>query len=177
MSRADDLSWKVRLSSFVLQFRRLNSQQKFIDVVWRHAQSREKADHFDDYDPAPESLMLRAEAGQLGESEAATMSSKFWFGTNWEACVLNSLILDKCVEEIKQRRADDANGWHVQDVTDDYLKALFHGHMVQAQQAWKRNQIRVGEGEEDKDDRVTKWAERRRMRTVGTSRKMNVSEA
>ncbi|KAJ7030678.1 hypothetical protein C8F04DRAFT_1186531 [Mycena alexandri] len=176
MSRADDLSWKVRLSSFVLQFRRLNSQQKFIDVVWRHAQSREKADHFDDYDPAPESLMLRAEAGQLGESEAATMSSKFWFGTNWEACVLNSLILDKCVEEIKQRRADDANGWHVQDVTDDYLKALFHGHMVQAQQAWKRNQIRVGEGEEDKDDRVTKWAERRRMRTVGTSRKMNKFE-
>ncbi|KAJ7732560.1 hypothetical protein B0H16DRAFT_1468543 [Mycena metata] len=176
MSRADDLSWKVRLSSFGLQFRGLNSQQKFVDVVWRHAQSREKADHFHDYDPAPESLMLRAEAGQLEESDAATMSSKFWFEANWEACVLNSLILDKCVEEIKQRRAEDTNGWHVQDVTDEYIKALFHGHMVQAQLAWKRNQIRAGEGEEEKNDRVAKWTDQRRMRTVATSRKMHKFE-
>ncbi|KAJ7629935.1 hypothetical protein B0H17DRAFT_1150357 [Mycena rosella] len=41
MSADDDHKWK-----------------RFINFVWYHAQGREKADHFDDYDPASEATML-----------------------------------------------------------------------------------------------------------------------
>ncbi|KAJ7769305.1 hypothetical protein B0H16DRAFT_1452511 [Mycena metata] len=123
MSRADDLSWKVRLSSFVLQFRGLNSQQKFVDVVWHHAQSREKADHFHNYDPAPESLMLH---GKLGSSK--------------------SRIPLQC-------------------------RPNFGSKLIGRLLAWKRNQIRAGEGEEEKNDHVAKWTDKHRVRTVATSRK------
>ncbi|KAJ7769615.1 hypothetical protein DFH07DRAFT_768887 [Mycena maculata] len=134
ISDADDKSWK-----------------KYALVIWRHAQGKNRAIDFEDYQGATESVMLRAQAGH---GESPTMSSKLWFGRGWETCVWNSLIIDKCVEELRQKREADTAHYNVPDVTAQYLKSLFMGHLKQTYGEWSRVQQRVGERPEDASERA-----------------------
>lgn len=101
--------------------------------------------------------------------------SALYFGTGYATSVWNNSILEILVQELKTRRAEDKDRLFVPDVSDIYLKSLFHGHLTQARSEWSRHQIRAHETEEEARERVEQQDAKRANSTKQTARKKAVS--
>lgn len=110
-----------------------------------------------------------------GETAPDANSYQLFFGIGWATSLWNKAVLDKSIQDVLRKRAEDPGHYDIPDVTEGYLKALFVNCLRDARNEWARHQPRLGETLEEARERATTYELERRERNVGQSRKRNVS--
>ncbi|KAJ6552409.1 hypothetical protein DFH09DRAFT_856219, partial [Mycena vulgaris] len=127
-----------------------------------------RAKDFFDYVGVSEATAQRCEEG---ETEPGASSYQLFFGSGWANCVWNKTILDKSIQEVLRKRAEDPGHYDVPNVSHNYLLALFFNCLKDAQSEWSRHQPRVGESLVEARERAEAYDVDRRERNIGNSRK------
>ncbi|KAJ7069027.1 hypothetical protein B0H15DRAFT_957953 [Mycena belliarum] len=110
---------------------------------------------------------------ELGVQQPNFAQPRFYFGYGWADSVWNSQLLDHLVQHTLKKREEDPYKYGVPDVSEGYLKALFHNFLKDAQAEWQRNQPRPGETVAVARQRAVAFNQQRRNRNNLTSRKTN----
>ncbi|KAJ7509095.1 hypothetical protein B0H11DRAFT_2217498 [Mycena galericulata] len=153
LSPIDDLRWKTVGREF-----------------WRLKTGFNHAKDFFDYQGVSEATAKGCEAGETAP-EAST--SKLYFGPGYASSLWNKTILDKCVQEMLEKRKNDPHQYDAPEVSNNYLLALFHNLLTEARNEWSRHQPRAGETFMDARQRADEYEKGRRARNTGNSRKKN----
>ncbi|KAJ7435336.1 hypothetical protein B0H11DRAFT_1937640 [Mycena galericulata] len=142
--------------------------------MWRRTTSLNRAIDFFDYEGISEATSKRCEKGETAP-EAST--SKLYFGPGYTTSLWNKTILEKCIQEMLNKRDEDPNRYEVPDVSHGYLLALFHNYLSESRITWSRHQPRMGETFTEARRRAGEYDMERRGRNVGNSRKTNKYDA
>lgn len=118
---------------------------------------------------------MSGEAARACENGEVPSSDKFFFGKGWRTSVVNNNILEKYIQQVLEKRAKDPGQYDVPDVHHDYLLALFHNYLKDAQATWQSHQPRLGESDGEGHQRGQDCIAERLQRNKGTTRKRNVS--
>ncbi|KAJ7775853.1 hypothetical protein B0H14DRAFT_3508357 [Mycena olivaceomarginata] len=85
--------------------------------------------------------------------------------------LIRERIIDAMVEKALKMRAATENKCGLPDVSGDYLEALIHGLLKDAQRAWKQHQPRMGETAEQAHMRAEAYEAQQATRVLSLSRK------
>ncbi|KAJ7448368.1 hypothetical protein FB451DRAFT_1187789 [Mycena latifolia] len=135
---------------------------------WRLHTGLNRAKDFYDYKGVSGDTAQRCEEGETKPDET---SWDLYFGSGWADSVWNKNILDKFIESVLEKRAEDPGHYDVPDVSPEYIRALFVNQLKHAHSEWKRHQPRLGESLADARERAEAYDVERRVRNVGSSRK------
>ncbi|KAJ7743536.1 hypothetical protein B0H14DRAFT_2637449 [Mycena olivaceomarginata] len=141
--------------------------KELIREVWRMSVRLNRAKDFVDYRAASDEIVKQANEGHL-EVDA---TSPFYFGKGYAAAFYNQRIIDAMVEKALKMRAATENKCGLPDVSGDYLEALIHGLLKDAQRAWKQHQPHMGETAEQARMRAEAYEAQRATRVLSLSRK------
>ncbi|KAJ7089601.1 hypothetical protein C8R44DRAFT_751344 [Mycena epipterygia] len=140
---------------------------------WRLRTGLNRAKDFVNYQGVSEATANRCEAGETAPDAS---SYQLFFGIGWATSLWNKAVLDKSIQDVLQKRAEDPGHYDIPDVTEGYLKALFVNCLRDARTEWARHQPRVGETLDEARERAKTYELERRERSVGNSRKRNKLE-
>ncbi|KAJ7049878.1 hypothetical protein C8F01DRAFT_961774, partial [Mycena amicta] len=135
-----------------------------VRIVFEKLTERNTAKEFADYQPVDASTVGKCNDGQVEPADNIYMLdfSEGWANSTWNVC-----IIEKMVKILK----DEPLSAVLPEVDDEYLKALFHGKIKRAQEAWRHPQQRELETEEEARVRTEEYNERRAAATESRARK------
>ncbi|KAJ7103948.1 hypothetical protein C8R44DRAFT_887436 [Mycena epipterygia] len=107
---------------------------------WRLRTGLNRAKDFVNYQGVSEATANRCEAGETAPDAS---SYQLFFGIGWATSLWNKAVLDKSIQDVLQKRAEDPGHYDIPDVTEGYLKALFVNCLRDARTEWARHQPRV----------------------------------
>ncbi|KAJ7106727.1 hypothetical protein C8R44DRAFT_745190 [Mycena epipterygia] len=147
----DDLRWK-----------------KIVREAWRINTGRNRTKDFSDYQAVSEDQAKRCEAG---ETEPDANSYQLYFGTGYATSLWNKSIIQKAINQLLEKRAQDPGHYDVPEVSEEYLQALFANCLKEGRSEWARHQPRAGESLGEARERAEQYEVERRERNIGSSRK------
>ncbi|KAJ7260679.1 hypothetical protein C8J57DRAFT_1514613 [Mycena rebaudengoi] len=146
--------------------------KSLVRETWRLHTGLTRAKDFFNYDSVGDATSAQCDDGQT----TPELNSKLYFGTGWADCVWNETLLNKYIEVLLQKRAQDEKSYGLPDVTNRYIFLLFHGELKAARAEWSRWQPCQRETVEEAHERAAEYNHQRQIRTVGFARKQTISD-